>query len=207
MHSISDDVATIVKEQAGALGLLGTLIPGLDKDKNAIVGAILLASHRAEASQKKLLAELVGIAELLLEIQQGQTGNTKLTEAAGKLKEKSDGLQAALDNDKKLSTSFVSRTSEGNVMPADLQPTIDIMTNADTVMDSAVAFIGQVPGLITTAVNQAIAGGVTAAQLQPVVDLGVAMKTKADALAAALTANTPQPPPTTDQLKKARGGK
>lgn len=90
-------------------------------------------------------------------------------------------------------------------MAVDLQPVIDTMTAADTVMDSAVVFVGSVPGLITTAVNAAIAGGATAAQLQPVTDLAATMKTKSDALAAALAANTPQPPPSGAQLKTAKG--
>jgi len=90
-------------------------------------------------------------------------------------------------------------------MAANLQPVIDEMTAADTVMDAASVFIGSVPGLIKTAVDAAIQGGATAAELQPVTDLGVTLKAKSDALAAALAANTPTPPPTPAQLAKAKG--
>ena len=90
-------------------------------------------------------------------------------------------------------------------MAADLQPVIDIMTNAGTVMDGAVAFIGTVPALEAQAVSEALALGATADQLKPITDLSATIKTKSDALAAALAANTPQPPPTPAQLAKARG--
>jgi hypothetical protein len=75
-------------------------------------------------------------------------------------------------------------------MAADLQPIIDDMTEADTVMDAAVIFIEGVPGLIQAAVDASLQNGATAAQLQPVSDLAAVTKTKADALQAAL-----QPPP------------
>ncbi len=76
-------------------------------------------------------------------------------------------------------------------MPADLQPIIDDMTEADTVMDAAIIFIQGVPSLIQAAVDAALANGATAEQLQPVSDLAAVTKAKADALQAAL--NPPLP--------------
>lgn len=77
-------------------------------------------------------------------------------------------------------------------MPADLQPLIDEITQADTVIDSAVVFIAGIPALIAAAVAAAIAGGATAVQLKPVTDLGDTLKAKAQALSDAMTTNTPQ---------------
>ena len=85
-----------------------------------------------------------------------------------------------------------------------LDPIIADMTNATTVMDSAIVFVNGVPKAIQAAVDAAIANGATAAQLQPVADLGTALQAKSDALVAALAANTPQPPPTPLQLKNAK---
>lgn len=65
------------------------------------------------------------------------------------------------------------------------------VTAATTVEDSAITFIDGVPGLITSAVNAALANGATSEQLQPLTDLGAALQAKSDALAAAVTANTP----------------
>ncbi len=76
-------------------------------------------------------------------------------------------------------------------MAADLQPVIDEMTEAETVMDSAIVFITSVPSLISTAVSDALANGATADQLKPVSDLGAGLKVKTDALKAALTPPTP----------------
>lgn len=90
-------------------------------------------------------------------------------------------------------------------MAADLTNTIAEMTSAKTVMDSAVTFIGTVPGLISAAVDAALAAGATADQLKPVTDLADSLKASSDALAAALAANTPAPPPTQAQLAKASG--
>ncbi len=90
-------------------------------------------------------------------------------------------------------------------MAADLSNTIAEMTASKTVMDSATTFVGSVPGLLQTAVDAALANGATADELQPVTDLGDQLQASADALAAALAANTPQGPPTPAQLSKARG--
>lgn len=71
-------------------------------------------------------------------------------------------------------------------MPANLQPLIDEIIEADTVIDGAVAFINGVPGLIATAVTAALANGATADELKPVTDLGDTLKVKAQALKDAL---------------------
>jgi hypothetical protein len=87
-------------------------------------------------------------------------------------------------------------------MAADLQPVIDEITATNTVLDGAIVYVGSVPGLIQKAVDAAVANGATAAQLQPVTDLATTLKTKGDALAAAIAANTPSPAPTPAQLSK-----
>lgn len=79
----------------------------------------------------------------------------------------------------------------GGIMPANLQPLIDEITQTSTVIDSAVVFINGVPGLIAAAVSQALANGATADELKPVTDLGDTLKAKADALKAAMEANSP----------------
>ncbi len=68
-----------------------------------------------------------------------------------------------------------------------------IQANLD-VEASAVVLINGISQRITDAVTAALAGGATAAELQPFTDLAAAMKTEADALAAAIVANTPAQP-------------
>lgn len=62
---------------------------------------------------------------------------------------------------------------------------------AETVIDGAIIYINGVPGLIADAVAKATANGATAEQLAPVAALGGELKAKADALQAAIVANTP----------------
>lgn len=64
-----------------------------------------------------------------------------------------------------------------------------------TVEGSAVTLINGFAARMQAAVDAALAGGATAAQLAPVQDEINAMKTSSDALAAAVTANTPAAPP------------
>ena len=73
---------------------------------------------------------------------------------------------------------------------ADLAAQAAINTSAE---DSAVAVLNGIASRIDAAVAKAIADnpGVTAAQLQGITDETAAMKTSADALAAAVVANTP----------------
>ena len=69
------------------------------------------------------------------------------------------------------------------------------VTAATTVVDSATLFINGVAEKILDAVAAALADGATSAQLQPLSDLGTTLQTESDALAAAIQANTPPPPP------------
>ena len=71
------------------------------------------------------------------------------------------------------------------------------VTAEDTVIDSAVTLLNGIPALIKDAVDKALAAGATPAQLQSLTDLGTTMTAKSQALAAAVTANTPAavPPP------------
>jgi hypothetical protein len=75
-----------------------------------------------------------------------------------------------------------------------LDDAIASMTAAETVEDSAAVFINSVPGLITAAVAAATNNGATATQLAPLTQLAADLKTKSDALQAALVANTPAAP-------------
>lgn len=79
---------------------------------------------------------------------------------------------------------------------ANVQQTIDDMTQCQTVFDSALAFINSVPGLISTAVAAAVANGATEAELAPFTQLNADLSAKRDAVQAALLANTPTPTPT-----------
>ncbi len=76
-------------------------------------------------------------------------------------------------------------------MTADLQPLIDEIKKANTVIDGAVLYIQGVPALLQAAKDEALENGATAAQLQPLTDFGTELEAKAAALEAALTANTP----------------
>lgn len=78
------------------------------------------------------------------------------------------------------------------------------ITASDNVIDSAVILINGISSMIANAVTAALANGATAAELQPVSDLTTVLKTKSDALAAAVAANTPAPPPTPLQASKAK---
>ena len=79
-------------------------------------------------------------------------------------------------------------------MAKPIDDVIAAVTAEDTIIDSAVAFINSVPGLITDAVNKALQNGATAAELAPLTALAADVLAKKDALAAALTANTPPAP-------------
>ncbi len=91
--------------------------------------------------------------------------------------------------------SYKLAAPEFSRMAADLKPLIDEITQADTVIDSAVVFITGVPKLIADAVAAALANGATAAELKPLTDLGDTLKAKAQNLQDAMTANTPPAPP------------
>jgi hypothetical protein len=72
----------------------------------------------------------------------------------------------------------------------------DEITEANTILDSAMVYVNGVPALIDAAVQAAIANGATAAELSPVRALGADLKTKAEAIRDAIVANTPPPGPT-----------
>lgn len=71
---------------------------------------------------------------------------------------------------------------------ADLQAQV---TAATTVEDSATTLITGFAARMQAAVDAALANGATAAELAPVQAEVTALKTSSDALAAAVTANTP----------------
>lgn len=68
------------------------------------------------------------------------------------------------------------------------------ITNID---DSILTYVQSVPSLISAAVSQALANGATPEQLQALTDLGNETSSKAAAIAAAITANTPVAAPVT----------
>ena len=70
----------------------------------------------------------------------------------------------------------------------DLAAQVKANTDAE---DSATLLINGFAARVQAAVDAAIAGGATAAQLAPVQDEVTAMKRSADALSAAVVANTP----------------
>lgn len=78
-----------------------------------------------------------------------------------------------------------------NPLLAELEAQI---TAATTVVQSATTLILGIPGLIQSAVDAAIANGATAEQLAPFDALGDELQAQANALAAAVSANTPTPP-------------
>ena len=79
-------------------------------------------------------------------------------------------------------------------MAADLSGITNAVTKATTVEASAQALIEGFQARLDAAVTAAIANGATDAELQPVKDLSAALDTESDALAAAVTANTPAAP-------------
>lgn len=80
-------------------------------------------------------------------------------------------------------------------MAANLQPLIDEVAALKTVEDSAIAFINGSAARTQAAIDAALANGATKEQLQPLQDEVDAAKASADALTAAITANTPAAPP------------
>ena len=70
---------------------------------------------------------------------------------------------------------------------ADLQAAVDKNT---TIVNSAVTLINGIADRIQNAVNAALANGATAAELQPLTDEVKALNDNAEALAAAVQANT-----------------
>jgi hypothetical protein len=84
--------------------------------------------------------------------------------------------------------------SKGITVNPILQSLADQVTATTSAEASAVTLINGIAQRIADAVAAAIAGGATAAQLQPVTDEVTALKASADALSAAIAANTPSAP-------------
>lgn len=63
------------------------------------------------------------------------------------------------------------------------------VSDEETIIDSAIAYIVGVPGLIQTAVDAAIKAGATPAQLAKISELKTKLDAKGNALKAALTTN------------------
>jgi hypothetical protein len=80
-------------------------------------------------------------------------------------------------------------TMSTNPLDVALDELVTEVSEEETIVDSAIAFIQGVPGLIQVAVDAALAAGATPAQLAKISEL----KTKLDAKGAALTAAL-QPP-------------
>ena len=74
-----------------------------------------------------------------------------------------------------------------NPVLADLQAAV---TRNTDVVNSAVTLINGIAARLQAAVDAALANGATEAELQPVVDEVAALNANADALAAAVNANT-----------------
>lgn len=76
-------------------------------------------------------------------------------------------------------------------MPAQVLEDLRVAVEHNTaVVSSAVALINGIAARIQAAVDAALANGATAAELQPVTDEVTALNASADALAAAVQANT-----------------
>lgn len=71
----------------------------------------------------------------------------------------------------------------------------DVITKAETVMESATALINGFQARLDAAVQQALANGATAEELGPVIQFSADLGAKADALSAAVVANTPAATP------------
>ena len=74
-----------------------------------------------------------------------------------------------------------------------IQPLIDQVKADDDVVDAAVIWINGSNARIQTAIDQALANGATAAELQPLTDELAVQKSKVQAIADAIKANTPTP--------------
>lgn len=106
-----------------------------------------------------------------------------------RLKVSTDALAAVVTAG--VQSSFATGDSAMNPI---LQQLADAVTASTTVMASAVTLINGFSARLDAAVQAALAGGATADQLAPITDEVAAMKSSADALAAAIQANTPATP-------------
>ena len=84
-------------------------------------------------------------------------------------------------------------------MGADLSDEIAAIELAGTVIDSATILVNSIPSLIDKAKAEAIENGATAEQLAPFSALSATLLEKANALAAAVAANTDSTPDPLDE--------
>jgi hypothetical protein len=141
-----------------------------------------------------VLELLCGQAKVLAQIAAEVLGGNdfELKIALAELRKSREALAAAVAAQ---DTPLQTRSTNMSTGNPTVDTTIAEIQAATTVIDSATIFANSVPGLISDAVSKALANGATAAQLAPLTDLGTALKAKADALAAAVVANTPAAPP------------
>jgi hypothetical protein len=81
---------------------------------------------------------------------------------------------------------FFVQSPDGLLHSAEVDAAIAAMQEAETEEDAAMVFIQGVPAMITTAVAAAQANGASAAELAPLTSLASELRTKTDALKAAL---------------------
>lgn len=74
---------------------------------------------------------------------------------------------------------------------ANIDPLIAQVKSNDDVVDSAILWINGSNARIQTAIDASLALGASAAELKPLTDELAVQKTKVDAIAAAIAANTP----------------
>lgn len=119
----------------------------------------------------------------------------ELNEAGNKLLAKNETLRKALADTTGVPNSAKISKEEVKMSSPLLQPAIDAITRTTSLEDGILTFIQTtVPQMISSAVAQATVNGATEAELQPFNDLTASLNTKADAIVAAMLANTPVTP-------------
>jgi hypothetical protein len=147
----------------------------------------LFHSHRLDVIDRKL--NLIG-HKLDLLLTAAHRKDPRLKALTAELRESEIALEAAV---KAQGFPVTRRPTQGvSAMP---NPTLDalaqqVKSNTDAEA-AAVTVLNGIAGRIDGAVQAALANGATAAELQPVSDEVAALKSSADALSAAVVANTP----------------
>lgn len=131
--------------------------------------------------------------EWLSDCLQARDRFSTLREPARRLAQATDDLSAALAG---VSSAGLPLTRKRDSMTAtdDLAVLETQIERATTEMEGATAYVMTVPDLIAAAEAQALANGATAAQIAPFTVLGTTLRARADALTAAIAANTPSEP-------------
>jgi hypothetical protein len=145
-------------------------------------------THRLDVIDRKL--NLIG-HKLDLLLKAAHRKDPRLKALTAELRESETALEAAV----KAQGSPVTRRPTQGVSAMLPNPTLDalaqqVKANTDA-ENAAVTVLNGIAGRIDTAVQAALANGATAAELQPVSDEVAALKSSADALSAAVVANTP----------------